>query len=377
MPPNVSPPPGIPSENFVKRRDKLRQALRRARVPSLLVSCPFNVSYLTGFTGDSSWLWIDATTQRLFSDGRFEEQLADECPDLECTIRASSVPLIDAVGAWLKKLKAPSVGFEADHFTVAQWQRLGEVAGGGATLVPTRGLVATLREIKDKAEVRLIQAAIESAEQAFQAVLKGLSAETTEKQLADDLDYAMRRSGAVGSSFPSIVGVGPRAALPHGHPTDRKLGDSPFVLIDWGARRHQYISDLTRVVATGTLSSKFRRIYDLVLAAQHAAIEAIRPGQLMSAVDAAARETIHRGGFGPRFNHGLGHGIGLEVHETVRLARGQDRELKAGMVVTVEPGIYLPGWGGVRIEDDILVTADGCRRLSTLPRDLDAMRITL
>ncbi len=243
--------------------------------------------------------------------------------------------------------------------------------------VANRGMVESLRERKDRDELAAIQRAIQYAESAFLEVRSKLTGDMTEKQVADDLEFAMRRAGAASSAFRTIVGVGPRAALPHGIPSSRKIRENPFVLIDWGAREGLYVSDLTRVLATSTLPSKFERIYHVVLAAQQAAIRAIRPGALMSEIDAVARSTIEQAGFGRRFTHGLGHGFGLQVHESIRLSKGQDRPLASGMVVTVEPGIYIPGYGGVRIEDDCLVTGSGCRVLTTLPRELDANRVEL
>jgi Xaa-Pro aminopeptidase len=182
----------------------------------------------------------------------------------------------------------------------------------------------------------------------------------------------VRLFGGTCGAFPSIVGVGPRAALPHGRPVrDSRIGDYDFVLIDWGARGRLYHSDLTRVLATAKLSPQLQKVYGVVLNAQRSAIAAIRPGAVMKDVDRAARKVIEDAGFGPQFGHSLGHGIGLAVHEQPRLAPDQDRPLAAGMVVTVEPGIYLPEWGGVRIEDDVLVTADGCEVLTGVAKELE------
>ncbi len=178
----------------------------------------------------------------------------------------------------------------------------------------------------------------------------------------------MRKLGGRSASFPSIVAVGDRSALPHYRPGSRAIGDAPFVLVDWGAVGNGYVSDLTRVLATGKIPPKLERIYRVVLNAQERAIEAIRPGRTCGEVDAAARAVIAKAGFGPKFGHGLGHGIGLEIHEAPRLSKGQKVKLKPGMVVTVEPGIYLPGFGGVRIEDDVLVTRNGCEVLTDLPK---------
>jgi len=231
-------------------------------------------------------------------------------------------------------------------------------------------LVLKLREIKEKEEVEAIQRAIDVAERAFDVVRAMLRPEITEKEISDQLDHQIRLFGGSGCSFAPIVGVGPRAALPHGRPGETTLDQSPFVLIDWGARVGGYISDSTRMLTTAKYPAKFEKVYNTVLAANLAGIEAIRPGAIMEDVDAAARKVIEKAGFGKQFGHSLGHGIGLQVHEQPRLAKDQKAPLKAGMVVTVEPGIYIPGWGGVRIEDDVLVTRDGAMVLTSTGKNL-------
>jgi Xaa-Pro aminopeptidase len=244
-------------------------------------------------------------------------------------------------------------------------------------LAKSTGWVEQLREIKDRQEIERVRRSIELAERTFAVVMAALQSEKTERQLANEIEYQIRLFGGQGCSFPPIVAAGPQAALPHATPTDQVIGESDFVLIDWGARRGQYMSDLTRVLVTGKISPKLERIYGVVLKAQQAAIDAIRPGALMSEVDEVARATIAQAGYGQYFGHGLGHGIGLEIHESPRLAADQSRPLKAGMIITIEPGIYVPGWGGVRIEDDVLVTKDGHRVLSSLPRDLSQCVVSL
>jgi Xaa-Pro aminopeptidase len=362
--------------DFEGRRQRLGRVLQRQSSRSMLVTDPANVTYLSGFSGDSSFLWLHDGRARLISDARFEEQIQEECPELDTYIRPSTVSVLQAAMKVIKQSKPGQVTIEGQALTKASFD---DLSSGLANLsvITSHGLVEGLREKKDQEELAAIQRAIDIAETAFQTVRSRLRGDTSEKELADDLEYAVRRAGGVGTAFRTIVGVGARAALPHGIPSQLCLQEAPFVLVDWGARENLYVSDLTRVLATGTLPPKFERIYHVVLAAQEAAIRAIRPGVLMSQVDAAARSTIEQAGFGKRFTHGLGHGFGLQVHESIRLARGQDRKLERGMVVTVEPGVYLPGWGGVRIEDDCLVTSRGCRVLSTLPRELEANRVEL
>jgi Xaa-Pro aminopeptidase len=343
---------------------------------SMLITDPSNVTYLTGFSGDSSYLWLHAGKDLLLSDARYEEQISEECSGLDVSIRKSSMTISNAAIKVVKGSKAAAVLIEAGSMTKAVFDDF-QAGVPRTNFIANRGLVESLRERKDQDELTAIQRAIDIAEKAFVEIRRSLAGTMTEKQVADDLEYAIRRAGGVSSSFKTIVGVGPRAALPHGIPSARKISENPFVLIDWGAREGLYCSDLTRVLITGTLPAKFERIYHVVLAAQQAAIRAIRPGALMSEIDGVARSVIEQAGFGKRFTHGLGHGFGLQVHESVRMSKGQDRPLQSGMVLTVEPGIYLPGWGGVRIEDDCLVTTRGCRVLSTLPRELEANRVTI
>jgi Xaa-Pro aminopeptidase len=238
-------------------------------------------------------------------------------------------------------------------------------------LVSTKGLVEQLREIKDKHEVGETRAAIQQAEQAFAVIRASLRHQRTEREVAHEIENQIRLFGGIGCSFPPIVAVGPRSALPHARPTSQRIGECDFTLFDWGARSAGgYMSDLTRVLVTGKISPKLERIYGLVLKAQLSAIAAIRPGATMKDVDAVARNLIAKAGHEKQFGHGLGHGLGLAIHEGPRLAKNEDRELKAGMIVTVEPGIYVPGWGGVRIEDDVLVTRDGHEVLTSVRKEL-------
>jgi Xaa-Pro aminopeptidase len=356
---------------FQERRDSLRRLLVKKSLTALLVTDEHNVTYLSGFTGDSSYLVIDQNRELLITDGRYTQQLAEECPGWELAVRLPGQKLPDFAAETAASLGLASLGVEADHVTISFYARLRD--GLKATqLAHTSGLVESLREIKDAGEIAEIREAIRIAESAFVEIRGRLTPVQTEKEVADDLEYQIRQRGGVCGAFPSIVGVGPRAALPHGRPTNSsRIGDAPFVLIDWGARGRLYHSDLTRILVTGKLSPQLQAVYGVVLAAQQAAIAAIRPGAIMNHVDAAARQTIADAGFEKEFNHGLGHGIGLAVHELPRLAPEQDRQLAPGMVVTVEPGIYLPDWGGIRIEDDVLVTEDGHEVLTTLPRQLE------
>ncbi len=352
---------------FEQRRDRLRKLMKTQGLPALLVSETNNVSYLTGFTGDASCLLLTVDEEILLSDGRFIEQLERECPDLNAEIRLPGVTFSELVQRVLTKVKARRIALEADHITLTIH---GSLVGAlpDVEWITSSGLVESLREVKDAEEVEAIRKAIDVAQRAFAVARAKLLPGTTEKEVADELDHQIRHFGGSGCSFEPIVGVGPNGALPHYRAGAARIEQSPFVLIDWGARVGQYISDLTRVLMTGRIPPKLERLYGVVLTAQMQAIAAIRPGARMDEVDAAARTVIEKAGFGGHFTHGLGHGIGMAVHESPRLAIKQERTLKAGMVVTVEPGVYLPGWGGIRIEDDILVTRNGHEVLSSVPK---------
>ena len=353
-----------------QRRESLRRLLHEKQLAALLVTDERNVTYLTGFTGDSSYLLVAQGRDLLISDKRYTQQLDEECPGLDLAIRGPGGKVTDFAAEVVAELGLPSLAIEGDIVTVNFLEKLKESLKGTA-LASTSGLVESLREIKDPGEIDEIRRAIEIAENAFLDLRDKLRTGRNEKEVADELEYLIRQRGGTCGAFPSIVGVGPRAALPHGRPIrSSKIGDADFVLIDWGARGKLYHSDLTRVLVTGKLSPQLEQVYGVVLKAQQAAIAQIRPGAVMKEVDAVARSVIDDAGFGEAFGHSLGHGIGLAVHELPRLAPDQDRKLAAGMVVTVEPGIYLQGWGGVRIEDDVLVTSDGYEILTSLPKEL-------
>ncbi len=352
---------------YAARRDKLRRSFRKADVDALLVTNFTNVTYLTGFSGDDSYLLVTARNEVVISDPRYTTQLEQECPGLESSIRPPGVGMVERVAEVATSGRVGKLGVEAGSMSVALHDqiaaRLPKVA-----LVSTTDLVEQLRVVKDKDEVADIRRAVWIAERAFGVLRASLRAERSEKEVADELENQTRLYGGKCCSFPPIVAVGPRSALPHARPTEAKIGDDGFVLVDWGAFAGHYCSDLTRVLVTGKISPKLERIYRVVLSAQEQAIAAIRPGRTCHDVDQVARSIIAKAGFGKQFGHGLGHGIGLEIHEAPRLAAKVDTKLEAGMVVTVEPGIYLPGFGGVRIEDDVLVTKDGCEVLTSVPK---------
>lgn len=360
-------------DRYAARRDKLSKAFRKAGADALLVTNFVNVTYLTGFTGDDSYLLVGRDGRAiLLSDPRYTTQLEEECPGLELEIRPPGTKMIDSVGRVLQAANPRKLAIEADSMSVALRDRIAETAPE-RTLVPTGGLVESLRVTKDSEEIARLRVAVDQAQRAFSVLRATLRPEKTEKMVAAELEHQFRLFGATHRSFASIIAVGPRAALPHARPTDVRVEAADFILVDWGADEGLYKSDLTRVLVTGRISPKLQRIYEVVLKAQLAGIAAIRPGAVASEVDRAARQVIEAAGFGKQFGHGLGHGLGLEVHEAPRLNSISETVLKPGMVITVEPGIYLPGWGGVRIEDDVLVTRDGHEVLTSVPKRLEEM----
>ena len=366
----------MPMSFHAKRRDKLTRLLKKSGADACLITNPINVTYLTGFSGDSTYLLLAPKLALLLSDTRYEEQLGEESPDIEARIRDSSLSMNALLSRELKSAKVNSLALESASLSYHNWQSLATVLES-IDLVPTENWVEDLRAIKDKQELEEIRRSIHLAERSFQVIRASLRGEQTERQIAHNLEHQIRTFGGVKCAFEPIVGVGSRAALPHAIPTERTISESPFVLIDWGARAGLYTSDLTRVLVTGKTNAKFAKIYQTVLEAQLAAIQAIRPGVKASEVDRAARKVIEDAGFGKNFGHGLGHGFGLEIHEQPRMSPMNPAELQAGMVITVEPGIYLAGWGGVRIEDDILVTSDGHEVLTSVPKQLDECYVAL
>jgi Xaa-Pro aminopeptidase len=294
------------------------------------------------------------------------------------------VPLGDAAAAVLNKLGLVTVGYESGHLAVAEFAALGR-ATPTLQWKPGADRVERQRMVKDAGEIEQIRQAIRYAEKAFAMFRAMLRPDDTEKDLADNLEYFVRRAGAKCSAFPSIVAVGPRAALPHAPPTRKRVHEAPLLLIDWGADGSFYKSDLTRVLfthnnspfpgaagAAADLPPRLKDVYEVVLRAQQKAIDSVRPGVQAKDVDAAARNVITDAGYGEYFTHSIGHGIGMMIHEAPIMRANTETVLAAGMVVTIEPGIYLPGLAGVRIEDDVLVTPEGCEVLTSVPKNIDA-----
>ena len=373
----------MPLERYLARQEKLLSLIREAEVDALLVTGVANVSYLTGFSGDSSALLIGPSLRVLISDSRYQTQIAEECPGLEADIRTQKTKQPDQIANVVAQAKPAKLALESHIISADEFAKLSDTigktdAGKSIEIKPLANSVEKLRQVKDEYEIAETRRAIRIAESAFEVAKAALTGKisdsdwliATERQVAHDLEHLMREYGADRAAFDIIVAAGDRSALPHYRAGDRQIDEAPFVLIDWGAALPSgYRSDLTRVLAIGTVPDRLQELHGVVLKAQLAGIAAIHPGAKLKDVDGAARKVIEEAGYGEFFGHGLGHGIGLHIHEEPRMNSIAEGELQAGNIVTVEPGIYLPGIGGVRIEDDVLVTPDGHEVLSSLPKD--------
>ncbi|HWR98170.1 MAG TPA: Xaa-Pro peptidase family protein [Candidatus Methanoperedens sp.] len=347
---------------------RLRSALGRRGPPGVLVTHLPNVRWLCGFTGSAGLLLVLPREAVFFTDFRYRVQSAREvrgAARVEYTGGA-----LEPIAPRVRRARIGRLGFEADRMTVSTHAEL-KAALPGVELVPLRQTVEALRAVKDRGEVAAIRQALSIAGRALAPISRGLLGRT-ELDVAERLRVAIRREGGEQESFPTIVASGPEAAQPHAIPTSRRISGGDLVVIDYGVRIDGYCSDVTRTYSPGKWEARSKEMYQVVLAAQRAAIAAIRPGARGSDVDAAARGVIERAGHGKCFGHGTGHGVGLEVHEKPVLSPKSGDILAPGMVMTVEPGIYVRNYGGVRIEDMLLVTRDGAEVLSrAVPKPLD------
>jgi len=360
----VTPPLLLPPLDVAARADRVRAAAADQGCDALVVSDLTNVRYLTGFTGSAGVLVVRGDDLVLITDGRYREQAADQLaaagvPTELAITRETDRVLGDALAGTAR------VGLEADHVTWEGQRRWAEVVAG--ELVPTVGLVLGLRAVKDDGEVARLERAAAIADEALAEVRPMLRDRPTEREVARALEAAMLDRGADGPSFETIVASGPNGAKPHARPTDRVIGDGELVVLDFGALYDGYHSDMTRTLAVGEPSPTQQRMLDVVASSQAAGVAAVRAGVPCVAVDAACREVIGDAGWADAFVHGTGHGIGLVIHEEPRLSPESASLLAPGHCVTVEPGVYLPEHGGVRIEDSVVVTATGCRPLTQSP----------
>jgi len=345
---------------------RLRESMQDQKLEAVFITNAFNRKYLSGFTGSSGYLIITLDRAILLTDFRYMTQAPSQAHYFEVIEHGPKA--IDSVKEILTNLAITKLGFEQNEITFGLYQ---SYAGSlnPIELIPTDQLVEKLRMYKDSAELKIIQEAADLADQTFSYILTKLTPGISEKEIALDMEIYMRKHGATSSSFDTIVASGERSALPHGVASERILQLNEFVKLDFGAYYQGYCSDLTRTVVLGKPTEKHKQIYDIVLEAQLQALDKLKPGMTGREADAVARDVIRKAGFADYFGHGTGHGLGMEIHEAPRLSLQSDAVLEAGMVVTVEPGIYIPGFGGVRIEDDVVITENGIRILTHSSKD--------
>lgn len=350
----------------MSRIGALNASLAARGVDGFLISDLKNVRYLTGFTGSSAFVITTGRRKVFFTDFRYEEQSAQEVRGYEIMIERQDRPRV--ISEFVRSAGIRTLGFE----TTASYGLYHSLLRKGFRLKAVANAVEDLRKIKDDAEVRLLRTAIKRAEQAFMDVRPRIRAGVAEKQVAGMLEESLKKRGCRTLPFDIIVASGPNAALPHAQPTGRRLRPGDLVVVDWGGEAGGYFSDMTRtLLINGRSLSLKKEIYGIVLKANRAAVSAVSGGVHTRTIDKAARDVITAAGHGEHFGHGTGHGVGLEVHEQPRVSRLGREYVKAGMVFTIEPGIYLPGTGGVRIEDMVLAGRESCRMLTSLPRELD------
>ncbi len=355
------------------RLSKLRLKIDEHRLDALLVTGIKNIFYLSGFTGSTAALIVTKNDCLILVDPRYSVQARHECSNAQ-VFDYSGKSTTAAAAELANELDITKLGYEADHLTVSSFRNLRKNVRNYIKLYSTRNMVESLRLIKDEHEISLIRKAAEIADQAYACIIKEIKPGMSEKDVAMVIDFALRKLGADKEAFDTIAAVGPNAACPHASSTDTILKSGQFLKMDFGARYKHYNSDITRTVCLGRASDKQRKVYQTVLDAQLKAIESIAPGKTGKDIDAVAREYIASMGYGANFGHGLGHAIGIDVHDGPGFSNTSDVVLEPGMVLTVEPGIYIEGWGGVRIEDDVIITETGAEVITTSPKQLVCLR---
>lgn len=360
----------ISSSGFAVRRSLLGSSLADANLDVLVVSSSANIRYLSGFTGSNAVLLVAPSGSLLLTDPRYEIQARTE---VDCPVRVVRKSLWAALPTLLVRRPWKSIGIEPGQLPVEQYHALQAQLPLGRSLEPAPPLVERARTVKSSSEIELIRQSVRTCSAAYERVLKSIRPGFTELDLAARLDYEMRRLGAAGSAFETIVASGPRSSLPHARPTSAPIRTNQLLLIDMGAMQDGYASDMTRTIYLGRPTARVKRIYAAVLQAQLAAIDAVRPGATAGDVDRSARLVLRKHGLDKAFVHSTGHGLGLEIHEAPRIGRNDPTVLQPGMVVTVEPGAYLEGFGGIRIEDTVLIRENGCEVLTRTGKELLAL----
>ncbi|MBZ4652731.1 MAG: Xaa-Pro dipeptidase [Peptococcaceae bacterium] len=355
----------------MNKLSQLKNTLQAEGLDALLIAKPTNRRYLSGFTGTSGMLLITPEANLLLTDFRYKDQAVQQAPEFQIVIH--SFPLVKTLQELVTKYEVKKLGLEKDFITIAVYQELHENLPG-VDLVPVKDFCAELRYIKTPEEITYMKKAVEIADKAFLHIMDFIRVGLSEKEIALELEFFMRRLGSEKNAFDIIAASGVRSALPHGIATNKTIAPGELVTLDFGAVYNGYHSDMTRTVVMGEPDARQREIYDLVLRAQEEVYKVIRPGMKAREADAVARDIISKAGYGENFGHGLGHGVGLEIHEGPRLAPSDETILEPGMVVSVEPGIYLSGWGGVRIEDLVVITPDGCDILTKSPKNIFLMK---
>jgi len=338
------------------------------KVDVLLVSALPNIRYLSGFTGSNGLLLVTPDSQTLFTDPRYTIQASEEC---RCEVRTVAKGTLDIAAMDLvRRKRLKRIGFEAGRTIYDSYQRLKQALPLAASLKPIGPVVEKLRMIKSEDEIARIRHSVLTTSETFAATVPSIRPGVSEMDIVAELEFRMRRLGAEKPAFETIVAAGTRSALPHAQPTERKVAVNELLLIDMGSCQNGYMSDMTRMLFLGRPSLRVRRLYNAVLEAQLAAVDAVRPGVTASQVDGKARQVLQSKGLAKEFVHSTGHGLGLEIHEPPRLGKKDPTRLEAGMVITIEPGAYVRGFGGVRIEDTVLVTKNGCEVLTPTSKEL-------
>ena len=350
----------------MSKLDKIRSSFQEQGIDGILVTSPYNLRYMTNFTGSAGMALISGERAIFITDFRYTEQAKNQASEYEISIHSGSI--IDEIATKVKELGITKLGFEQDYMSYSTWAQYNQVIS--VEFVPVSNLMEQMRLIKTNDEIAKIKEAADIADVAFKHILDFIKPGKTELDVSNELEFFMRKCGATSSSFDIIVASGKRSSMPHGVASDKQIEKGDFVTMDYGALHKGYVSDITRTVSVGEPSAKLKEIYDVTLEAQLRAMEQIKPGMTGIEADAIARDYIIEKGYGDYFGHSLGHGIGLEVHEGPGLSKRSKTKLQPGMVVTVEPGIYLPNIGGVRIEDDTLITAKGNETLTHSTKDL-------
>lgn len=349
------------------RRDALLARFPDERLDAFLVTALPNIRYLSGFTGSNAAMLISRSRTTLYTDPRYTIQSAGQC---DCSVKTVKGDLPLAVAKEIVRRRYRRVGIEKSRITFATWTALREALPRSVELIACDGWPEQLRRIKSAGEIDAVRKSVLLNSRAFDQALKRFQPGATELELAAEVDYQMRRLGASGPAFETIVASGPRTALPHAEPTSNPITPNQLLLIDMGAFLEGYASDMTRTMFVGRVKNELRSMYRAVLEAQLASIDAVRPGIPAAAVDRAARKVLAGYGLAREFTHSTGHGLGLEIHESPRLGKRDKTKLEAGMTITIEPGVYRAGLGGIRIEDTVLVTATGCEVLTPTPKEL-------